>query len=132
MPLDNPRGGIGYSAEFQSSALPWITSSVAPTGSSPVRYDFPKVTRFLCFENLGANSLMIGFTRNGMTLSNNFFTLPASSSITLELRVKSVFVGYNNGPTSFSLCAGLTNIDAKMMPLLSGTVSGSVGWDGVG
>jgi hypothetical protein len=90
------------------------------------------VTRFITIANLGQNSLVFGFTRNGVTLSANRYTLLPSASVTLELRVKHLFVGYESNPTSFSLCAGLTNVDANNMPLLSGTASGSVGWEGIG
>lgn len=47
MSLNNPQGGLGYAAEFQSSALPFVTSSTAPAAGSPVRFDFPKVSRFI-------------------------------------------------------------------------------------
>lgn len=135
MTLDNPKGGIGYAAEFQSSALPWVTASVAPNISGGMlRLDFPKVTRFLSFANreLTTNQLRIGFTRNGM--SNGFYyLLDGGQQVTLELRVKEVYVAGDSSTIKFAVCAGLTNINARDMPLLSGTLpSGDPGWTGIG
>ncbi len=139
MPLDNPGTGIGAISEFQSSALPWVTSSVAPATGSPVRLDFPKVTRFISVSNTslsgsaGGGSLSFGFTRNGVKNSSNKYVLGAQQQITLELRVKSLFLQGETGTPSFSVCAGLTTIDARNMPQLSGTLDGGgAGWSGVG
>lgn len=133
--LDNPKGGMGYAAEFQSSALPWVTSSVAPAAGSPVRFDFPKITRFITVANLATatNTLSFGFTRAGVVSTSNKYTLGPNQSITLELRVKELWLQGENGTPSYSICAGLTNIDRNAMPLLSGTLAdSSPGWQGVG
>lgn len=135
MSLDNPKGGLGYAAEFQSSALPWVTSSVAPAAGSPVRYDFAKVSRSITVTNRSTttDTLSIGFSYNGIVFTNKKYTLNAGQNITLELRVKSLWIQGESGTPPYSLCVGLTNIDARNMPLLSGTLAdGSAGWDGVG
>lgn len=137
MPLDNPKGGFGYAAEFQSSALPWVTSSVAPAAGSPVQFQFPKVTRFITVMNRSASgSISFGFTRNGVTFSNNKFILMASASISLEVRIKDLWLQDEAAPgaSPYTLFAGLTNIDRMQMPFLSGTLSDGVtaGWLGVG
>jgi hypothetical protein len=136
MPLDNPRGGIGYAAEFQSSALPWLTSSVAPAAGSPISYAFPKVTRFLTITNRDAafaNSLSFGFTYNGVKFSSNKFVLQGGQSVTIEIRIKELWLQGETGTPAFSVCAGLTTVDARDMPLLSGTLQdGTPGWPGVG
>jgi hypothetical protein len=135
MTLNNPRGGLGYAAEFQSSALPYVTSSTAPAAGSPVRFDFPKVTRSITITNResATNTLSFGFTQNGIVSGNKKYILNPGQSITLELRVKSLWLQGETGTPLYSLCAGLTNIDAREMPVLSGTLpGGSAGWDGVG
>jgi len=133
MPLDNPKGGIGYAAEFQSSALPWVTSSVAPSGSSaPLRFDFPKVTRFFTVSNTGANTLSFGFTYNGVVSSGNKYILSGSQSATFEIRIKSLWIQGESGPSAFSLMAGLTTIGARDMPLLTGSFPDGSAWPGVG
>lgn len=130
--MDNPKTGFGHAAEFQSSALPWVTSSVAPAAASgPVRHDFPKVARFITVSNRdgAANTLSFGFTYNGVKFSNNKFVLGAGQSLTLELRVKSIWVQGETGTPNYSVLAGLTTVDARDMPELTGSVGG---WTGVG
>jgi hypothetical protein len=135
MPLDNPQGGFGYAGEFQSAALPWVTSSIAPAAGSPVRYDFPFVTRFISITNLASspNTLSIGFTYNGITKTNNKVIVPPGATLQFEWRVKSIWVQGENGTPAYNLAAGLTTILAKNMPQLSGTLDdGTLGWPGVG
>jgi hypothetical protein len=137
MPLGNPNSGISNTSEFQSSALPFVTSSQAPLFSgTPLQIDFPKVTRFLTITNrepLAANGLRVAFTANGMTKSGNYYVIPGNASAVFELRVRSIFVAGDLTLAPFSLMAGLTTINAGDMPLLSGTLNdGSAGWPGVG
>ena len=133
MTLNNPKGCLGYAAEFQSSALPWVTSSRAPIAGSPVRFDFPKVSRFITLSNIGAGgTISLGFTRNGV-ISGNKFVLLQSQSVSFEVRVRQVWLQGEVGTPEFSLFAGLTNIDANNMPELSGTLAnGDPGWTGIG
>ena len=138
MSLNNPKGGIGYAAEFQSSALPWTTSSQAMTGVT-YRIDFPKVTRFITIKNHGGATehLRLGFTRNGIENGNNFRILGSANGTpesTFELRVKEIYIRADGAVSPhYSILAGLTNIDSEQMGLLSGTLSdGTSGWAGVG
>lgn len=135
MPLDNPQGGFGYAGEFQSAALPWVTSSIAPAAGSPVQFDLPFVTRFVSITNLGTgtNTLSIGFTRNGITKTNNKVIVPAGATMQFEWRCKTLFVQGESGTPAYNLSLGLTTILAKNMPQLSGTLDdGTAGWPGVG
>lgn len=136
MSLGTPKAGLAAAGEFQSSALPFVTSSQAPVVSGGVmRIDFPKVSRFITFINhdSAANKLRIGFTRNGVNTSGNYFLLLGQQHVTFELRVKSVFVAGDTTSPPFSLMAGLTTVNATDMPQLSGTLDdGSAGWTGVG
>lgn len=135
MPLNNPKAGFGQAAEFQVSALPWVTSSTAPASGSPVRFDFPKITRFVTISNrdtTASNTLSIAFTRNGATGSNKF-VVNGNTTQTFELRVKTVFIQGESATPAYSLLAGLTNVGSDEMPLLSGTLeNGDAGWVGVG
>lgn len=133
MTLGNPRGGIGYGSEFQSSALPWVTSSIATT--TPAQFTFHKVSRFISLVNLGASTdfIKLGFTENGVKNNNHILIQGGAPPQPFEFRVKEVWVAAVSGSLSFSLVAGLTNIDETMMPQLSGTLyDNSVGWEGVG
>ena len=136
MSLDNPRGGLGYAAEFQSSALPFVTQSVALSYSvGPQRWDFPKVSRFIGVTNNGTAGqfLRIGFTRNGVT-GSNYYLVDGGQQSNFEFRVTSLYV-ISDGIAAprYSLAVGLTNIDAIEMPRLSGSLpDGTAGWIGVG
>lgn len=134
--LDNPQGGMSYASEFQSSALPFVTSSQAPLYSDGVlRIDFPTVSRFITLVNhdSAGKHLRIGFTRNGTTKGGNYYTLDGGQSVTFELRVKTLYLAGDSSAPQFALCAGLTTVLARNYPQLSGTLDdGSVGWSGVG
>lgn len=133
MSLDNPRAGYNLATEYQSSALPWLTSSTAPAAGSPVRYDFPRVTRFITLINRDAitNTLSLGFTRNGV-IGNNKIIVPANTQVSLELRITSLYIQGESGTPAYSLCVGLTNVGAIEMPQLTGSLNGTPMWDGVG
>lgn len=131
--LDNPRSGISFASEFSSSALPWVTASIAPATGSPTRFDFPRVSRFITVSNhdaTAANTLSVGFTRRGIITSSNKFIVGGGQTLTFEIRVKEIYVQGEGGVPNFSIFAGLTNVDANAMPVLTG--SGGEGWSGVG
>lgn len=133
MPLGNPTAGTGYAAEFQSSALPWMTSSTAPASGSPTRYTFPMVSRFITLVNQSTGSLSLGVTWRGVATSSNKVIVPAASSISFEWRVTQVFVqseGAAGG--SFSLAVGLTTVPQNAMPQLTGSAPDGTNWQGVG
>lgn len=132
MPLGTPKAGFAAAGEFQSSALPYVTSSQAPGAASGVlEIHFPKVSRSITVTNREASGtyLRVGFTRNGVGVSgSNYYLLNGGDTLAVELRVKSLFLAGDAGTANCSVLAGLTTIDAKDMPLLSG----SEGWEGVG
>lgn len=135
--FDNPKAGIGYAGEFQSSALPWVTSSQAPLASgTPTRIEFPKVTRFITITNndAAANKLRVAFTQNGLKVNGNYYLVPGGGvTVSFEVRVRSLYIAGDTTLCPYSLLAGLTTVDSGMMPFLTGTLlSGSGGWEGVG
>ena len=135
MPLNTPRAGINYAGEFQSSALPWVTASVAT--SSATQYSFPNVSRFITLTNHATSgsgqNILLGFTQNGVNGSSYIKLEPQNQLPPLELRVKEVWVKSSSGSPAFTLLAGLTNVSSDMMPPLTGTlVDNSAGWQGVG
>lgn len=138
MGINVPKGGIGYAAEFQSSALPFVTSSTAPQASGGcMRLDFPKITRSITVANneSAGTYLRLGFTRNGVMGAGGgayYYRLNGGQQVTFELRVTNFYVAGDTGTANFSLCAGLTNIDAIEMPQLTGSLGNGIGWLGVG
>lgn len=132
MPLDNPQGGFGYAAEFQSSALPWVTSSLAPAKASPVEVDFNYITRFISLTNLDpTNNLFISFTLLGMA-SSNYATVLPKTTLTLEWRVAKVWIAAASASLGYTLDVGLTTVPARQMPLLTGSFPDGTNWAGVG
>lgn len=134
MPLGNPQGGAGYAAEFQSSALPWLTSSVAPASPNPLKIAFSMVTRFITISNTdAANPLQFGVTYNGMKgPQSNFFTLAKGQSLTLEWRITQLFLQGSGGTAAFSLAAGLTTIPLQNFYNLTGSSPDGTNWPGIG
>lgn len=129
MPLGNPKGGFAFSPEYQSSALPWVTSSIA--NPAPQEWDFNYVTRFISVSVPTTGTLSIGFSLNGINGSNKY-TIPGPNQVTLELRVSKLWVKGESGAPNYTICAGLTTIPAGEMPVLSASFPDGTNWQGVG
>lgn len=134
MGLQYPTSGYGSVPEYQVSGLPHVTSSVVTT--SPLRIDFPTVSRNLTFAVTGSGSgpLRVGYTFNGVNIANYFIVDPGAR-IDFPVRVKQVFVRADSGTSSFSMCAALTAIPTSSAPFLSASspASGTIlPWPGVG
>ena len=130
----HPVPGWNWTAEYQTSGIPVVTSSFG-IGTSPIRVDFAFVTKNVVIDVTGSAPLRVGFTYNGVNgvVDNNYFIVRPNTTIEFEVRVKSVFVRADSGTTGFSLLAGLTTIPAKQMPTLTGSIgSGSLYWSGIG
>lgn len=133
MPLGNPQGGAGYAAEFQSSALPWLTSSVAPASPNPMKIGFKMVTRFINITNTdAANPLSFSVTYAGAAKATNKYILPKGQSLTLEWRITQLFIQGEGGTAAFSLAAGLTTIPIQNFFNITGSAPDGTSWPGVG
>ncbi len=134
MPLNNPKSGFNYAVEFQSSALPWATSSTATT--TPVKIEFPYISRFIMLLNTSAvssDTIRIGFTQNGVNGSNYIDFVGQTAPSPIELKVKEVWIRSKTGSVPYSLLAGLTNVGSNMVNELTGTLyDNTPGWQGVG
>jgi hypothetical protein len=137
MSLNHPGPGIGAVGEYQSSGLPFVTGSTTNTVGKFIT--FPKVTRAITVRNTDGTggNIFVGFTENGVrsATASNRFQIPVSASERFEVRVKEVYIGGSGAATSFSLFAELTLIDAKEMPVLTGSAIGNpqgVNWPGIG
>jgi len=136
--LNHPKSAWGSVAEYQVSALPFVTSSQAPASapgnSGFIEIQFPKVTRFIQIQNTeaAATFLLIAFTRNGL-LNGFHFRLNGGQSISMENRVRTLFLAGETSMCKMSLNAGLTTIDSTSIMPMSGTLpDGSAGWTGIG
>ena len=116
-----PKPGPNAVAEYQLSSLPFATASSVTT-SSVVQLSFPYVTRFLTVKNTGTGYMAVGFTSNGVQGTNRF-TLPPSGSETKEFRLKDLFLLGVSANTTFEVVAGLTMIESRMLPTLTGSAA---------
>lgn len=120
--------GIGNASSFQSSGIPWVSSSIAPaSGSATLVASFPQVTKFITIKNTNATDedLRIGFSENGVLNTANYFILSQGESFSGELKVVDIhLMGDSTASVSFSIVAGLTNIHRSE---LKNNWSGSAG-----
>jgi len=113
---------------YTFSCVPWVTSSLV---SGVKIHHFQCVTREFLLINRGSRDILVGFTENAFN-SSHYMTCPSSSSIDLTVRIADLYLSSSTS-TAYDLFAGLTLIDRREMPVLTGTLSnGSAGWDGVG
>jgi hypothetical protein len=108
-----------------ASGLPWVSSSVIASGSTWA-ITFPYVTNHLSVQNAGtsASTLGVGFTLSGSQGSNRFLL---SSNATVQaqfsehLRITTLYITALTNNVTASVFAGLTTIQARQFPVLTGS-----------
>jgi len=135
MSLNWPKPNHNHASEYQVSGWPFTTSSNPnEIGATAVEIRFPFVTQWVqIFNTDPTDQLRVAFTQNGANQvgGRNYFILTGSQSTgVLEMKCTSLwFRQHGASPASFSLVAGLTNVDATGdFP----AVTGSNGFEGVG
>lgn len=123
MSLNNPIPGPQYGAEFNVSAVPFVTSSVA-SGVKRIRFSY--LTKFVKVKNDTNAELHVGFTENGLTKTNNYYSLDQNESFEAEIRVTELWL--SGSGNSYQMVAGLTGISDRHIAQLTG----SNGFPGVG
>lgn len=112
-----PASGLNNTAEYIASGLPWATASVVTTSSFNVT--FPFVTNELVITNSGSLPLRVGFTSNGVN-GSNYLTVLAGQTTRLDVRLTKLYLRADtSGSVTFSMFAGLTQIPARSMPVLT-------------
>ena len=108
------RPGIGNAASYQVAGRPFVTGNlpVPISSGTPLRIDFPSVTKSITFSNQENVDVRIGLSENGVKGSNFVILHSKNQAPILELGVKvtSVYLLSTGAATSASLCAELTNI----------------------
>lgn len=115
--------GVGHVPSFQTSAIPFLTSSVSVTSGSVTEVSFYNITKFVTIKNTGSSTLRFGFSENGVN-GSNYASLAANESYVADFRVSSVFLTVTSGSTTVDVLAGLTSIPA---PSEFDNFSGSAG-----
>jgi hypothetical protein len=110
--MQYPSPGWNHTPAYQTSGLPFLTSSTAAAGM-PVYIQFPYVTRTITVGATGG-ATTFAFTANGLAGTNKY-TVPSNQSVTFEFRVKEMWV---TGST-FCIAAGLTGIPTTTVPTLT-------------
>jgi len=112
--MQYPPPGYNFVPAYQTSGLPFLTSSTAAAGTA-IKIQFPYVTKDITIRAIGA-ATTFAFTANGLSNTNNY-TVASGSSVTLDFRVKEMWV---TGST-FCIAAGLTGIPTASIPNLTGS-----------
>ena len=70
------RNGLGNSAAYQVSGIPFATGALsAPTSSGePIKVEFPSVTSWFTVINRSSQHVRVGFSANGVK-GSNYFTI---------------------------------------------------------
>jgi len=137
----NQSPGIGDVGSYQVSGIPYITGSASLAAGvvNEQRISFPAVTKSITIRNTSfqnaASFVVVLFssakdagdrdTQNGLHL----VTLPSPaasfsdgrSEITLDAKVKEIYIQAAGAAAAFELYASLTGISSANMPILSGS-----------
>jgi len=126
------RSGLGNSASYQVSSIPYLLKGNQITNNTIVEIAFPNVTNFIeIFTAAGSADLRIGFSSLGIRKSpspagTNYILHSAGTSEIYDWRVTSLFLQRNgsSGTVDYEIRAGLTTIAGSD---LSNNWSGSAG-----
>ena len=126
--------GLGHVPSYQTSAKPYLTSSLTvPIDSAdPLQIEFPNVSRFVIITNTSLPSdpsrpIRFGFSENGIkgSVDNNYAVLDNGETFQAEFKVTSVYlladVAFEG---SASVVSGLTGINKDR---LENNWTGSIG-----
>lgn len=142
MTLNAARPGFNAAAEYTVSGIPHVLSGSATT--TPTVIEFPFVTRAITVANnsTAGTVLEIGFTRNGVSLTNRF-PLDGKQVQRFEVRVRDLWLRAESAAVNYGVLAELTTIERMNLLPLTGSVdtstyagqlaaTGSIVWPGVG
>jgi len=118
--LDRYKPGLGHVGSFQTSARPFLTSSlnVPEVSSDPLEINFETVTRFIVVTNTtnpadASRPIRFGFSENGVkgSVNNNYVVLENGETFEAEFKVSRIYLLSNVAyEGSASVVAGLTGI----------------------
>jgi hypothetical protein len=126
----NYKPGLGSVGSYQVSGIPYVKGPItnAPQAGGPFKIAFPRVTKFISITNTDeSNELICGFSSLGVSELTNVFVVPATASVTYELKVTEFY--YTGSVDAFGLVAGLTGISSTTINNQSVSPSGS-NWSG--
>jgi hypothetical protein len=112
--------GLGNTASYQVSGIPWVSSSVAPSSGEIVTFSFPLVTKFIVVKNISKVPALLDFAFDKKQLeygTGECIRLSEGESITLNVKVADIhFVSADSSNVLFSVAVGLTGITRQELP----------------
>ena len=116
----NYKPGLGNVGSYQSSGIPYVTSSLTVPAESgtPLQVSFPSVTREFTVRNDGASEIRVGFSVLGVSGSSatNFYEVASSGSFSAPMKVTDLFLISSHGVTGEATVVGvLTGIDRNQI-----------------
>ena len=120
----NFRSGLGNTAAFQVSGIPFVTGPV--DASTLTRVKFPSVTSWVTVGNYGEEFLLFGFSSEGTDNDRAFGLMSGSSSPVYDLKVTEIWL---SGSDVVTVMAGLTSIENGAIDNVTLSPSGS-NWSG--
>ena len=131
--------GLNNVGSYQVSGIPFVTGNLtAPSsGSTPLKIEFPFVTRWFTVAHEDSKHLRFGFSANGVKNSNYFIAHEdnhPTQNGPYEMKITELYLLSDTGQsvTNFSLIAGLTNIPVERVNNISPSGSNWSGSAGVG
>lgn len=128
----NSAPGFNWTPEYQVSALPWVTGSLA-TSTTPRRVKFHRVTQYVIVRP-DTENLRVGFSVNGVN-GSNYYTVVTGTTERFDIRVKEMFIRTDANTGTADIFAGVTMI-VDGIPFLTGSneLPNSPGsnWPGIG
>lgn len=119
-----PVNGIGNSAAYQVSGIPYLTGSTI-TGATELQISFPKVTKEITVANIGTDGLRVYFNpaaAGNVIGGNHYFTVASGSSCTFTAKCKEIYLSTAAaGTATFEMFAQLTNVPENQMFQLTGS-----------
>lgn len=131
------RPSVGWTDSYKGSSIPFLSSSIAYSGSVVTEIRFPQVTKSIAIKNTqpaasASAKVRVGFSLNGVQgkgfpanttgsyspgPNNNFIVLDNEESYSADHRVTKVFLMAHEGLTgTVQVAAGLTAIHFSELP----------------
>ena len=114
-------------SEYQISGIPYSVTGVAPASNNnqSIKIEFNSVTRWIVVYNKdnlnGSKPLHFAFSEQGLFNNKKFTLLSGKKTDRLEIKCKELYLcGDLNQNAEYSIVVGLTNINSKSFPTLSG------------
>jgi len=110
--------GLGSVGAYQVAGTPYLTSSQVGAGAE-VQLTFPALPRSITIINKDAQNdpLLVRFASQATDAGQHYITLDSqNSSVTLNVRTRSIFLEATGAAVDYELFAELTGIATNLVP----------------